>query len=241
MRRGPAPVLDGARGIPIRASGRGWAARRCGVLRRAPRRGLAPYGKCLVVSVLDPQEALVAAALVGVMALGKTQECPLRGPGILLRREAAHPLDGLPVRRLLDCQLALLPLGLGCCGSLLLPGDLPGDGRDPRLGGPEPAAEHLPAIIPGPADLAFKRVADPSSVRQGLTEGIRAVLLSAEIAKQAIARPALIVAVAFDQHSKIAGVARKIDGGYRHYSPCRTFQDPSLWVILQASFEPWGS
>src|SRR5262249_12705654 len=75
-------------------------------------------GERPVISVLDPEKALVCAALVGVMVLGHPEKRPLRGPGILLRRGAAQPLDGLPMRRLLDRKVALLPIG---DGSLLLP------------------------------------------------------------------------------------------------------------------------
>jgi len=66
-----------------------------------------------VVGVVETQEALVRAALVGLMALGQDVERPLRGPGVFFRWLVAQPLEALPVQYLLGLLPALLPLGLG--------------------------------------------------------------------------------------------------------------------------------
>ena len=57
---------------------------------QTPLRGDAPpNGKCPVIGVLDPQEVVMTAALVGVMAFRQEQERPLRGLGVFFRRVAA--------------------------------------------------------------------------------------------------------------------------------------------------------
>ncbi len=77
-------------------------------------RGGVPKGShCPVVGVVETQEALVRAALVGLMALGQEVERPLRGPGVFFRWLVAQPLEALPVQYLLGLLPALLPLGLG--------------------------------------------------------------------------------------------------------------------------------
>ena len=81
-------------------------------------RGGVPKGShCPVVGVLETQEALVRAALVGLMALGQEVERSFRGPGVFFRWLVAQPREALPVQYLLGPLVSRLPLGLGL-GSL---------------------------------------------------------------------------------------------------------------------------
>ena len=77
-------------------------------------RGGVPKGShCPVVGVLETQEVLVRAALVGLVALGQEVEGPLHGPAVFFGWLVAQPLEALPVRYLLGLLPAILPLGLG--------------------------------------------------------------------------------------------------------------------------------
>jgi hypothetical protein len=66
-----------------------------------------------VVGVLQTQEALLRAALVGLMTLGQEVERPLRGPGVSFSWLVARSLEALPVQFLFGLLPPLLPLGRG--------------------------------------------------------------------------------------------------------------------------------
>ena len=141
----------------------------------------------------------MAAALVGVMALRKPDERSLRGFCVFVCRVEMQPVDGLPVGGFLNLQFTSLPFDVGFSDSLALPGNVFADDRYPRLGGSQPLAEHLSPISPGRTNVTLQRVADVFPVHKGLVERVGAVLLAAEITESALARSALIVAVALDQ------------------------------------------
>jgi len=81
-------------------------------------RGSVPKGSYSpVVGVLETQEALVRAALVGPMELGQEVERSLRGAGVSFPLLAAQPLETLKVQYRFGPLPALLPFRLGL-GSL---------------------------------------------------------------------------------------------------------------------------
>jgi hypothetical protein len=79
----------------------------------ALRSNLPPNDKRPVVGLLDTQETVVTATLVGVMAFGQEEESTLRGPGVFFRRVSPEMLETLPVERFFRSQLALPAFGLG--------------------------------------------------------------------------------------------------------------------------------
>src|SRR5262249_22708601 len=115
-------------------------------------RGAPPRGKRTVVGVLDAQEAVVTAALIGVMALRQEQEGPLRGPGVFFRRVAAQPLEVLPVKRLFCLLLAFAAFGLGAVQQL----HVLSDDADACLRRLDASAEHLSAFAFCLAELLLR-------------------------------------------------------------------------------------
>jgi hypothetical protein len=170
-----------------------------------PLRGNTPGGERPVVGVLEAQEVVVGAALVGVMALRQEKESTLRGPGVLFRPMVAQPLEALPVEPLFRLLLTLPAFGLSPSQQL----DVLLDDAYACCRRFNAAANHLTGLASGFSEFLLRNRLRLLPVRECLGERVRAILLAAEIAERTPPRLSLIVAVALDQiiTPRVAGSA----------------------------------
>jgi hypothetical protein len=183
---------------------------------------LAPGVNGTVIDGLQADKLVMVSALVGMQAQGQQAECPLGRLGVARRGQVVQFLDGLPVLRLLGSAAAGFLLGLqaflahgafssqsiGAFDVLAQRGDTTSDAIQLRTqfplvvasGGSQPLAAGFRYGFPMP---------------QRPRQRVRPVLLAAKIAQSSFARPAMRVAVAFDQ-IVIAGAARAAKGNECH-------------------------